>query len=442
MLNLLTQEDKSKIQSKISTYLSTKDIIHPKATLNHFLRLWAKNKSPLLKYTDNSLTKIIKFDIERDVSLSIERLLLNTYSELYLNFIKLDPNFTQFFSVDSLSTNIYKGKTFYHTLPNGSLIKIQQGCRVIKTFAKIAEAHNLPFYRTFIEDHSLVLNDKKIKGYLHLSIHPYDILSMSDTTFSWKTCYSWKCNGDSKQATVELMNSPNVLVAFFTPDGNPDKKIWRQYFYISGKGIFPSKAYPYSFDEATVKILRELDPKAEVGTIVPSSRIKLNAQMVYNDWANYYTAMPCILYKDIPIYTLSFPTDTTECVSCGNTHIPNASRLLCRDCDPKEFCANCGFYFHYSKVTEVDNNFYICDSCYEEEYSFCEGCHSSQRNEQMETINVTDSKGKGIGSFELCETCAGLNVYYSTTDALPCWKGYIVKKSKLTPAGLNILNLF
>jgi uncharacterized protein YozE (UPF0346 family) len=94
-------------------------------------------------------------------------------------------------------------------------IKIQEGAKVMKLLAKIAKSINAEeSFEEFRLEHSRILNTKDLKGTLCLSIHPLDYMTMSDNASNWSSCMSWREDGCYRAGTIEMMNSPCVVVAY------------------------------------------------------------------------------------------------------------------------------------------------------------------------------------------------------------------------------------
>ena len=67
------------------------------------------------------------------------------------------------------------------------------GMKTTKMIHKVAEILGLSEeYEAFRLAHSRILNTKTLKGTLCLSIHPMDYMTMSDNTYDWSSCMSWR----------------------------------------------------------------------------------------------------------------------------------------------------------------------------------------------------------------------------------------------------------
>ena len=127
-------------------------------------------------------------------------------------------------------------------------------------------------FEEFRIKHSLLLNEKYIKGNLCLSIHPLDFMTMSDNASDWSSCMNWTNNGCYHVGTVEMMNANNVICCYvdsskpynFGKKNNTgeeyewNNKKWRQLFYVNKDIIVAGKAYPYRNKDFTLTALEEL----------------------------------------------------------------------------------------------------------------------------------------------------------------------------------------
>ena len=116
----------------------------------------------------------------------------------------------------NLATNSYEGVTVEIPLPTGKSLKVNRGCRALKTLGKLIEGFGLDMkeFEQYRIKHSQILNQKKLKGTLCISIHPLDYVTMSDNDSGWESCMSWENSGCYRQGTVEMMNSTCVVVAY------------------------------------------------------------------------------------------------------------------------------------------------------------------------------------------------------------------------------------
>ena len=137
-------------------------------------------------------------------------------------------------------------------------------------------------YESFRQKHSLILNEKTIKGKLVFSIHPLDFLTMSNNSSGWDSCMKWgqikfDCEpGCYHVGTIEMMNSNNVVCCFIKSKKpyvfyeNEEKglryewnnKKWRSLAIVTKDIIASGKSYPYKNKETTFAMLEELNKRA------------------------------------------------------------------------------------------------------------------------------------------------------------------------------------
>lgn len=295
-----------------------------------------------------------------------------------------------------LSTNYWGGRDFIcyvkdHESSEYKKIKIQSGSKPIKVLGRIAKYLGYAAeYEDFRLKHSMILNNKKMKGTLCLSIHPMDYLTMSDNSYGWDSCMSWLNGGCYKRGTVEMMNSPWVIVAylkgtqpFYPLSSNSvtwNSKKWRTLIIANADFIASIKSYPYQHDELTQQIVtwvRELAEESWGNTYqlelsafednyyepaLTDYSIHFSTHTMYNDFGcdtRHYITMrenfngptekastqPC-LSKLWYIYNYS---GEDNCMCCGKAHpygnYYSSSDVFCQDCctyeEPREYVGDC-----------------------------------------------------------------------------------------------------
>lgn len=291
LFNKLSDDQKDMISNYINMYADCPSGQH-KASLEHILRFWDEAKSDYLwdlmghnfilekkiNYTKNATlmtenisdvlkTEGLQFELEylnrilRPLRSNInwfggarndhEQYMITLYYALekLMDPVTLAANF-----YDGVSLKIPNPKDEKHPIP------LNQGCKIARVLGKIADAYDLDGYEDFRLAHSRVLNDKKVSGTLCLSIHPMDYMTMSDNESGWESCMNWKNNGCYRQGTVEMMNSPMVVVGYLKAkndmcvDGQHqwNNKRWRCLFLVAADFITSIMAYPYPHEELTV----------------------------------------------------------------------------------------------------------------------------------------------------------------------------------------------
>lgn len=341
-----------------------------------------------------------------------------------------------------LAENKFNGDSFTIELKDGKRYTISEGCKPMKALAKIAEAYDIKGFEDFRICHSLVHNQKKITGEIFLSIHPLDYWTMSDNNCGWSSCMSWADDGGYKQGTVEMMNSPCVVVAYMTSknsyniNGNVwnDKK-WRQLFIVNDQCILGIKSYPYYNEELTntiAKWLKELaetnmgwqyfgDKKDEPLKYFPSEKF-YHPEHKDDKYPIKFEFYSNNMYRDVgaldfhPLYisteihehgnlasnmytntrfgesTLTVEINYSgeaQCMSCGelDPEFEDEGCLCCEECYEGSCCAECGGHISDDDGYWVDDT-YICEYCYNQYAAQCFLCDDTHFKEKMTPIYV------------------------------------------------------
>ena len=305
----------------------------------------------------------------------------------------------------------------------------------MKALAKIAEAYNIEGFEDFRICHSLIHNQRKIVGDISLSIHPLDYWTMSDNTNGWDSCMSWENYGGYRQGTVEMMNSPAVVVAYMSSkepmrigDLNWNNKKWRQLFIVDKKVILGIKSYPYYNDELTMEITKWLKELAETNMgwqyfgDVYNEPMKYRSEPFYNPEHtedkfrikfnfysnNMYTDVGCLdwhpmyVSKDIHEngniegsckvnsciqFDYNYSGDA-QCVCCGSLNSAvEEYELCCENCQFVLKCDECGYRISEDCYYYLEG-YRLCDECWDEKVRECIYCEEPDFKENMLEIFV------------------------------------------------------
>jgi len=365
--------------------------------------------------------------------------------------------------------NIDKEITFS---PNTKLMKVIRkvinfydiGSKIIP-FAPRYTVNDL--FEKFRIQHSLIFNEKQIKGTLCLSIDPIDFMTMSDNSYNWSSCMNWTDSGCYHVGTVEMMNSNNVICAYLKGaepytweyDGKTyscNNKKWRQLFYATKEIIVSGKAYPYTNKELTIKaleILRELartnwkhiyrygiEPYKDMKHISSLWRMNINKNWIrhkmtnkhniifdtkgmYNDMLNdQYTTYYCIRNKVDKNVIISY-SGKCNCLGCRNQVIrynyeeesyndryDNTGNVICEDCRENFVCDIC----HASNPTrmyQLKNGDKVCSECLEHEIRICPCC-----GEMFLRFKVSNERDELLWTDGEIEFPEGSTHYFSDID--------------------------
>lgn len=408
-----------------------------KAELSYILRHWAKNKEKLFQLLGGKfiISKDVEFEAGYDelyTRIADSCFSTNTDDEMSLNSYKfyeawfdkfvwgaestmskeiyeLRDQLASMLSTGNLVKNVWKYNSFTLTNPQNpdKPFKVSTGCKLTKMIGKIAAAYEVPHFEDFRIKHSQALNQKKLKGQLKLSIHPLDFMTMSDNESGWSSCMSWYENGCYRQGTVEMMNSPMVVVAYLESETDKmtlrttsgkyedwNSKKWRELFVINDDIITEVKSYPYRNEELTKAALNWLKDLSgedkwvdEIHTYNASSSpfnasdefiaehgicVYPHTKQMYNDFASgelAYFAKWVTDHNGSEVEIEFNYSGESECMICGASgkdyEWDCEGDVVCENCFGYTTCDCCGErIYDDADVYEVDGEM-VCYSCYE-----------------------------------------------------------------------------
>lgn len=294
-----------------------------------------------------------------------------------------------------VTTNVWHGRSFNIPTPSGKTIAVQAGTKVLKIFSKVAQAYGLEDFEDFRIKHSQVLNTAKFTGTLCLSIHPLDYMTMSDNDSDWSSCMSWKHDGCYRQGTVEMMNSPMVVVGYLKSkndweiDLGSESYVWnnkkfRSLYVINEDLITNVKGYPYKSDEISTELIKWLKELAEANwgitydnkileyrhnstTTINGKeyRFEFETNQMYNDFGSC-DHLVCINSGLKPGHIIHNYSGLNQCMCCGQVDVMGdygEGSLVCNYCYGYRECDHCRCESHISQMREVDGE-RLCDWCY------------------------------------------------------------------------------
>ena len=403
LMNLISENEKEMMEKYIDNYATD----HREVSIEEILTVWENYKE---MYLSNIFTDRLIFSKTVEISKSESELA----NELW-NALRRNPFCEEFYALamDLFDDDDYYVMNDFRSLvdpmttlvqnrfskpsieiPNPKEkhpIKIQTGCKATKILGKIAEAYDLDGYEEFRLIHSQILNQKKIKGELCISIHPFDYMTMSDNTSGWSSCMSWMEEGCYRQGTVEMMNSDSVVVAYLKSSndmnvsgGTWNNKKWRELFIVSPKLITNVKSYPYYNPELTTLVLdwlKELSPDKdnysdeichfynEESFIFEEKDITLDfyTELMYNDFDNTDEGQYAYLNKNLNGCNDFCYSGPSQCMACGHTCVSFETEgcLACDNCEILYSCEWCENSIHDERDLHYVDGMTICDNCYE-----------------------------------------------------------------------------
>lgn len=341
-------------------------------------------------------------------------------------------------SYHTLAANRYDYNDISFPLKDGKEYRLNCGCKPMKVLAKIAESYELEGFEDFRICHSLVHNQKKLAGNITISIHPLDYWTMSDNDCGWDSCMSWQEPGGFRQGTIEMMNSPSVVVAYMEAkepmvidrDLTWSNKKWRQLFIVDKDVILGIKSYPYYNEKLSETIANWLKELAETnmgweyfgdadkpikydGDLIVHPNFREEKPIKFEFYSDFmYTDVgSCDFHpmyvgkhihesgehngyeikwysKDIIKIEYNYSGDS-QCISCGalTNDFDNEGCLCCNTCqEPELRCYECGDTI-YDNTYALDG-YVMCEDCYNNLARECFVCENDHFIDDMVDISV------------------------------------------------------
>lgn len=459
LFNLLSEEDKDKIWGYINKY-GGEDAhpMTPDVDLEYLLRFWNENKTYLCKVFGNKLILEKDIDIECPETILMEGMenalwpkgtgisFVNNYlawtDDFYQRDYSIYLGLQHLLCLEDLVNNVYDSDSFELPVPNQPHpIQINKGCKVMKVLAKIAKAFEIEGFEDFRLKHSMVLNQKRFKGKLCLSIHPLDYMTMSDNDYEWDSCMAWMKPGEYRIGTVEMMNSEWVIVAYLKgaddmilyPGATWDNKKWRELFVINPFLITQIKGYPYN-DKILEKevfnwileLMSENIPEANYDTEpvnIGSYRmqqynghplhLQFRFRLMYDDFGGRHMCYfnPAIINELDSYHNFRLElSGETECMKCGEDCSYDASNfntefLICPDCSGQLRCPECGDTHDLYDMIELDDGSYLCRWCAEDYVGTCLCCDKLSHLDYLNPVHL-NHMGRCLDDIiYLCDDC-------------------------------------
>lgn len=407
--------------------------------LDYILRVWDDEKQTLYKMMGEQLiiSQPIKFETPREemvkqMSKAVREKIYSIIHDLVSSYYHNNCDILDLINHYVLTDNSVPYE-FTITLPNGEDLKIKKGMKAIKALGKILTAHGYEKeFEEFRLIHSQILNKKTLTGDLHISIHPLDFMTMSDNNCDWTSCMSWACQGDYRQGTVEMMNSPMVVCAYLTAS-TPYKisnyewnnKKWRKLYVVTPEVLLGVRGYPYEnprFDFKVFDILKKLISEnldwgsnySEPENLYIEDEFTYNGEQysfqfdtnaMYNDI--YDNRWICIADNLLSNRLYINYSGESECMCCGDISYnykwdEEENQLVCSECANLRKCYRCNDWTN--DWVELNDEIY-CRYCYENELIECPVCDDRHFNDN-EILVFSKRTKKVIAMFSsMCQEC-------------------------------------
>lgn len=426
----LTAQDKEYITEYIEKWGGINSPIKLKAPLDYILREWNKSKQTLFNIFGEKLMLEKEIQVEDGDNKKIRE--INNYLNStnpgtdFINSVRKLFTFNGTYFEDTYATyNLTQAKQlftnrvakeFSYRNKDGKIVKVPEGAKVMRVLQKIAKEFDLPDFEIFRNHISRITEIRKSKIKFTLSIHPLDYMTMSDNANGWESCMNWTQGpGSYRAGTIEMMNSPMVVVAYITTKpyypANTSiewtSKSWRELIIVHPNTICSVKSYPYyniAFDKALVNWLADLveektewryNRKKPQENLESCSDIKawqdkedkdnyfllhFETNEMYNDFGNtdnygiFSINPPDNKYRT---FTINY-SGLMTCMCCGENGYwsDDTKTVICEDCEPSIYCCCCDERVNINDAIEVDGE-WVCEDCYNDLHRCmcCEDAH-------------------------------------------------------------------
>lgn len=415
----LTQEEQEKITDYIAEYGDEYRSPKNSVPLSRILRFWDSAKSDLFSLFGDQL--ILKYPItytqpEEDI---IQECIEDPELGTLLSGLK-----TAFYIFDSTTDQYEYSSLFYlnrlippksssaNDLPyyvryNGKEYKVSPNTKSIRILGKMARDTKDPGILDLYEKLRIVLsqhtNQKELHGNLCLSIHPLDYMTMSDNDSGWDSCMSWVNQGDYRAGTVEMMNSPYVVVAYVESEHKQatfagsitwNNKKWRELFLVTPNLITEIKPYPYDNEFFTKETLRRLGALQSEANFSDAFKMPVRKTFIHKDKELVFRPQATYMYNDFGLTASNkhWTIINENNLDSWQTHINYSGAMN---------CMSCGEEIEYN--TDYSNEVF-CAPCLGETTFTCDWCGRTVRN--------GNESSYWIENHLLCEDCWENEVMY------------------------------
>lgn len=312
-------------------------------------------------------------------------------------------------------------------------IKITKGTKLIKSFKHFVLNPTLLEY--IQNEASRIIQEDKVEGYLHLSVHPLDFLSASENVHNWRSCHA--LDGDWRAGNLNYMVDDSTIICYLSTDKKEklpsfpedvkwNSKKWRVWLFISHdrEMMFAGRQYPFNTSTGLDMITKLLFPQLNgyyswsdwrnnyiksykrgnqtihlretyipVGEKLRTMKnliFNCNHKLFYNDLleSSTYTA-PYYCYNSISWFagdcgdtsddTVFYIGENVKCLRCGEKVLTESNSMLCDDCYHEIekghlYCEMCDRQIPLNEAVMLDSGPIICPSCARDYTTFCEVC--------------------------------------------------------------------
>lgn len=348
---------------------------------------------------------------------------------------------------------------FYGYEEPAEYIEIPAGTKLIKAFKYYIKDKDLLY--TIQNKASTIIQEDKIEGYMCLSIHPLDYLTISENTLGWRSCHS--LDGDFRGGNLNYMADKATVVCYLESSKPTNlhgvswnNKKWRMLLFFSQdkEAIFAGRQYPFKISTALDQVhnllssvvgilhnwsnwhegIKEVNslgfitrfptPYYNFGTT--DGLVSLENLVVENKNKLYYNDLLRSSIYQNPYYTVELSPlfgiatgfdhhihigEDVVCPKCGNRYITSGDWMLCDVCANAEIddnnlvpCAYCDRLINVEDGYIVsDHGEVVCENCASEYTCTCDRCGHRYHNDEMTWNKETQQMLCGWCTFDVSD---------------------------------------
>ena len=482
MITKITSQEQEFMKNYINSHAATDDntctIGIDNINLDYFLKDWAEEKSD---YLFDLFGEQLVLSKEIDVMNTNPGYLYNKarHNEVIVDFVwrehkfhSVAKNFLEaldvspnpkagdktwmylisdaIFSFENMAINKYPLEDFTVIDPvTRAEIKVQKGMKMTRLIGKLKNVFGITDEDVTNVQNAIseVRNAARVTGTLCLSIHPIDFMTMSDSSYDWSSCMSWKRTGCYRAGTVATMSSPCTVIAYVlgkseTFEDRVFAKKWRSLYIVDSDVICSVKGYPYAnpqvdeivvnwlaqlyndnvqkdaFDLTRVKkvqgveynLARSCYPELE-GRENNTGFFEFDSGVMYNDFCSSLEGVGVISRaafkqfmenEDSRVIELPYGKSHTHCAACGSIVYDmddgrydcddSRPKLFCDECEPMRRCCECGRIVYGEGGFYDDNGELYCEECYGEMYEYDVVLQRDDYRDDMTEFNINFNK--------------------------------------------------
>lgn len=321
-------------------------------------------------------------------------------------------------------------------------LELGKGMKFSKALIKLMEKMKYPHDRRerVINDYSLTINEKKLKGTLVLSVNPIDFLTMS-LSETWSSCLS--PGGEYESGTMGYAVDSTTVIAFLISSKDADKlraneyvnKKWRKILVVSDQegqeSILASRGYPYDGEMLTDEAIKHLSTllfernmvRYDYESIYNRVRVTMGSNAPgYSDVGlrnkiNVYSVIEDLQdesHKDDPKIKFVF-SKAYLCIHCQGEYAgPEA--YACDDCGGYDCCEDCGDSLARGEEYYTAHGYIICESCMDNSYAFANNDDELYHIDELTWVEAGDYYVTNDYAAKHCGLCKNCSDTFETED--------------------------